>query len=508
MFDAPHKCDQRASIAKNGYFELVQSKSATPQASDSYQLPTDQWTSFGFTPAADAGAYILPTNVVAFEADAGVRLTFARFLAGMETPPTLALKTADSQKVFFRVADPALAVTLARSVPAGVRLIAPGEPIVMPSEAAKPNGFTARTVDQLSELTAVEISRVAKVEVTPIIPPVNSNPLMGYSLIGQSASFRERAIAATPLLGDLCLSGQVTAWYAAPNTGKTLIALNLLVNAIRAGRIAGGNVFYLNADDSSEGMATKMELTDDLGVHTLAPGFGGFNPSDLLPRLHQMAEREQARGVFILVDTTKKFVSLMDKKDSSAFAGACRRVAMAGGAILNLAHTNKRPNADGTPCFAGTTDLVDDADAAYTIQAVDTSGLPGERLVQFTCFKQRGDNVDRVAYAYAAENGVSYPERLASVRLVDLATVDRFVRVEEQRMDEDVVQVIAGCILDGFNTKMLLGQEAAGRANISARHAYRMIERYTGDDPVQHRWRFTVRERGAKMFELLPPPPG
>ena len=467
------------------------------------------WPAFGLIRSDTKGGYGLPTGVVAFQAEGGQdHSSFGSFLMAMETPPLLVVKHGGRQQALFRLADPALVTTLARSVPDGVTLVAPGEPIALPTSDWQPSPNSARSIAELSEVTAVEVSRVAKADITAALPAVTRNPLIGFSLRGQSAVFREKAIDAEPLLGDLCLSGQVTVWYAAPNTGKTLIALSLVIDAVKAGRIDGGNVFYINADDSSEGLATKMELMDDLGVHTLATGFKGFVPGDLIIRLHQMADRDEARGVLIVIDTTKKFVSLMDKKDSSNFGTACRRVAMAGGAVLNLAHTTKRPNADGTPCFAGTTDMVDDADAAYTIRPSEASGEAGEKIVEFACFKQRGDNAQMAAYAYAAENGVSYPERLASVRSVDPATLDEFRQVEAQRADEDVVQAIAASIADGFNTKMILGKEAAARAKVSARHAYRLIERYTGDNPAQHRWRFTIRDRGAKAFELLPPPTG
>lgn len=52
---------------------------------------------------------------------------------------------------------------------------------------------------------------------------------------------------------------------------------------------------------------------------------------------------------------------------------------------------------------------------------------------------------------------------------------------------------------------MMLAGEVATEAGISKRQALAVIERYTGNDPSAHKWSFTVRERGAKVFTLLAP---
>lgn len=467
------------------------------------------WKAMGFSLDEEGSAGRLPDTVVVFEADGEAgRAALSKFLAGMETPPHLVITLGERQLIVYRLADPSLASPLARSVPPDVTFAGPNDTVRLPGVGEWiPRGGQAMSAAELSELTAVEVSRIARSDVGSLVPAVKKNPLLANTLLGQGALFRAKATEAKPLLANLCLTGQVTIWYAAANTGKTLIALNLLVEAIREKRINPANVFYVNADDSSEGLATKMELMDEVGVYTIVPGFANFKASELVVKLHEMAAKDQARGIFILVDTAKKFAQLMDKKDSSAFGNACRQVAMNGGAVLNLAHTTKSPNADGTPRYTGTTDLVEDADAAYTIARLDKSADEGEHVVEFRCFKRRGDNAESAAYAYAAETGIAYSDRLASVRVVDADALDQFKRVEAQRTDEEVLQVIAACITEGCNVKMLLASEAAARANVSTRAAKRLIEQYTGEDPAQHRWKFTIKARGAKTFELLPPPP-
>ena len=72
--------------------------------------------------------------------------------------------------------------------------------------------------------------------------------------------------------------------------------------------------------------------------------------------------------------------------------------------------------------------------------------------------------------------------------------------------DTEVIESIKSCITAGTNTKMKLAAAAAERANVSKKSALRTIEKYTGDDPAIHQWSFKVRDRGAKVYELLTSP--
>ena len=50
---------------------------------------------------------------------------------------------------------------------------------------------------------------------------------------------------------------------------------------------------------------------------------------------------------------------------------------------------------------------------------------------------------------------------------------------------------------------MRLADATAERAGTSRRNALKVIEKYTGSDPANHQWRYTVSERGAKVYSLL-----
>jgi hypothetical protein len=94
---------------------------------------------------------------------------------------------------------------------------------------------------------------------------------------------------------------------------------------------------------------------------------------------------------------------------------------------------------------------------------------------------------------------------LLSVEKVDEEELAPLVRAEAMRSDAEMIAAVEACIRDGVNTRIRLAVEAARRAGIGRNKALALIERYTGEDPSVHRWRFTVRERGAKVYELLAP---
>lgn len=377
-------------------------------------------------------------------------------------------------------------------LPEGVAALAAGATLLLPE------GPPQRTLPSIGH---DELAKLASPRPDPVII---DSPLGQFSLRGKADEFERKAVKAKPLLGDLCFAGQATVWFAPPNAGKTLIVLKLLNDAVAEGRIAPDNIYYINADDSSEGFATKIRLMDDLGAHTLAPGHQGFEPRKLPELFHMMANREKAKGALVIIDTIKKVSSLMDKSKASEFTAACRMAVMAGATIVGFAHTNKQPQGNGKLQYGGTTDLRDDFDAAYVMGPIEMDGFAGDKVVVFESIKSRGGNARSVAYTYADSEGVSYPERLASVRKLDEEEMTGFRRIEEAKADADVIAAIEACIREGDFAKMALGRVSAKRAGISERAAIRMIEKYTGTDPAIAKWSFQRKDRGAMIYTLLP----
>ena len=337
---------------------------------------------------------------------------------------------------------------------------------------------------------------------TQSLKPAAKNPLRKHSLQGMADELECKAADTKPLLGPFVMQGQATMIYAAPNTGKTLIVLKLCLAAIEDMKIDPSNLYYVNADDSSKGLAEKVRLFDEVGANMLAPGFKDFRTDQLVGLLTQMIEEGSARGTCVIIDTLKKFTDLMDKKRSSEFAQVCRRYVMAAGTIVALGHTAKNPNADGTPRYQGTTDILEDFDAVYVGQPMTSKTDADVKGAKFDRVKCRADSPGTVAYAYAGTKGISYAQKLASVMLVD-DLGDYVTDIDEVGdpavMDAIVRRLKAGCA-DG---QMELARAVAKECGISQRAALGILEKYRGDTPNVHLWNFDIGPRGKRCFRLI-----
>jgi len=267
-----------------------------------------------------------------------------------------------------------------------------------------------------------------------------NNPLDQYSLRGMSDELEKNVVDAVPLLGELALMGQATVLFAAPNTGKTMISISLLIDAIKDGRVDPAKVYYLNMDDSGTGLLEKNRIAEEFGFNMLAEGHRDFSASALLSIVRGMIEDDQARGVVVILDTLKKFVDLMDKGRTSAFTNVIRPFVSKGGTVIALAHTNKHPGKDGKPVYGGVSDILNDIDCAYTIAPV--SAEDGIKVVEFVNVKRRGNVLQSAAYSYCIGNGIPYGEMLLSVQSVDEADLDTLKLVEEIKSDADVIEAV------------------------------------------------------------------
>jgi hypothetical protein len=286
-------------------------------------------------------------------------------------------------------------------------------------------------------------------------------------------------------------------WYAKPNAGKTLLAISLILDAIDADRIEGERIIYVNMDDNSEGLAQKVRILEDHGVHVIAPGYKGFTPAKLVPALDQMVERGSVHGLLMVVDTVKKVTDLMDKRRASEFTAWVRRFVQKGGTLLGLAHTNKKAGADGKPIYAGTTDLVDDFDCAYILAERPESTSAGHRIVEFANCKRRGNAAERAVYSYNAKEAVSYDDRVSSVQALNQVDFDPLIYTPEIA-EAAVAAAIAQQIKAGVKQKMALMKAVQTEHRLSRRTVQAVLEQWTGKA-----WDFDVKDRGAKVYRII-----
>lgn len=333
-------------------------------------------------------------------------------------------------------------------------------------------------------------------------PPLQEEGLARFSLRQKIADLEESMVDQRPCLGDLALFGQASVIYAKPNTGKTLIVLHLICEAVHSKRLDPSKLFYINMDDNGTGLVEKGRLAEEYGFHMLADGYREFQASAFREAIIEMTHNGTAHGTVIVLDTLKKFVNTMDKAKSSQFTRDVRRFVMRGGTVVALSHTNKKPGSDGKAIYAGTSDIVDDFDCAYLVSTL--SEQDGEKVVEFENIKRRGDVATKAAYRYANVSGISYTELLSSVRRVEQDESSALRRELERHGDAHVMSAIKACLQSGVNQKMALIKAAAEKANVSRRIASHVLDRYTGTDPTLHAWSYRVEDRGAKVFTVLP----
>lgn len=238
------------------------------------------------------------------------------------------------------------------------------------------------------------------------------------------------------ILGGMAALQQMTTFFAKPNTGKTLITLKLIIDDVEAGRVAGEDVYYINADDGGSGAMRKAAELANHGIKAITIGEQDFRPPMLTQALSGMVKTETAAGKVVIVDTYKKFANQMDKTVLSEFNTCLREFTVAGGAVILLAHTNKNRNSDGQLVAAGTSDAVDDTDASYLIDVVneEKTEVGTRRTVLFENNKKRGDNEMSASYSYEDVKGQGYTALMQSVALVD-ADVARRKKEEQVRAD-------------------------------------------------------------------------
>jgi hypothetical protein len=371
------------------------------------------------------------------------------------------------------------------------------------------NGLTLTTANQRSYMESLNDPAKIFSSFAPVV--ANHQPesfdLTNFALNGASKSMELKMLEDKYVLGRMALLGQSTIFYAKPNAGKTLLTIWLICQKIKSGELRGSDVFYINADDTHKGLVHKLKLAEEHCFNMLAPGYSGFKTDHLPVYLEKMIDNETASGKVLVLDTAKKFADLMSKDKASKFGETVRQFVSHGGTVVMLAHTNKHRDEEKKLIYAGTSDLVDDADCAYTLDIVSCDPGTGLRTVVFENFKARGDSVREAFYRYNFADGTPYHKRLESV--VAVGEDERQAALKTQRLatilerNQPTIDVIKDCIREGFILKTALIREASSRSGISKKRIMQVLKDHTGLTwSENHFWHLDVREKNAHVFEL------
>ena len=254
-------------------------------------------------------------------------------------------------------------------------------------------------------------------QTTPTESPIDQ--LQKLSTTNRLAEMEANLSNSEYIVLDMALSGQVTLFFAAPNTGKTLLMIWFLIDAFKRGVINPADVFYINADDHYAGVVQKTRIAKQYGFHMISPAEAHLTPKDILELLEQMALSSEAKGKVFILDTLKKFADMMNKNSQANLYETLRRLVAQNATVILLGHTNKHADADGNLIYEGTSDTLNDVDCAYAIYRMREKHSD-EMVVEFRNEKDRGSVVRKVSYGYQQAEGMTYQERLDSIyRLSD-----------------------------------------------------------------------------------------
>lgn len=327
-----------------------------------------------------------------------------------------------------------------------------------------------------------------------------------FALNGQSAAMEAQMLEDAFILGRLAILGQSTAIYAPPNAGKTLITLSLMIEGIESGAVNPDSLYYINADDNFKGLVIKLKLAERHGFKMLAPHHNEFKLEEFCAYLLRLVADQTARGVIVVLDTIKKFTDIMDKRASTNFGKVVRAFIQAGGSVIMLAHVNKHRDEDDKVIAAGTSDIIDDVDCAYTLDTAEQTH--GVYLATFENKKSRGDVVPTATYRYERHLGQGYEELLASVKAVTNQELSQSTRAKEihqsQQTNSELINILVGIMQEGLTLKGEIVKEAVARSDYGKDKFRQVLRIHTGDSFLMgHYWTMTTGEKNAQSYALL-----
>jgi hypothetical protein len=319
------------------------------------------------------------------------------------------------------------------------------------------------------------------------------------------AEMEKMAREAVFVLPKIAISGQMTIINASYNVGKTLLTCWLLSQREEAAR-ESLKIMYINADDDHPGSIEKMKTMDPFRVNFLIPGQAGFSTDKFQSLLQNAIDDKQAGGITFILDTLKKFTSVMDKEAARAICDLMRLFIQAGGTIIALAHTNKIKDSKGVSIAEGVGDFLNDFDCAYTIDAKKGNDLV--KTTVFTNTKSRGPNAKKETFTYDNSEGKLWAERFQSVtRLGEVDAMRMFERTEseDQRAeDSPVIEYICKRLADGELSRRDIAQDDLGN-KMSRKMREKVLDRYTdGNEIIARRyWSVTKGETGGQIYSLM-----
>jgi hypothetical protein len=173
-----------------------------------------------------------------------------------------------------------------------------------------------------------------------------------------------------------------------------------------------------------------------------------------------------------------------------------------------LAHVNKHNDADGNVIYAGTTDIVDDADCCYTLQIIEETAA--DKVIEFTNFKDRGDVAKKALFTYSNVEGIKYGDLLESVIELDDQESVRIAarnatsaKIEKNQL---IIDEIKNAINDGIVNKTELVNEVRNATGESKKRVLTVLSDHQGPK-VSHGqfWTVDTTYKHRHVYQLNEP---
>lgn len=243
----------------------------------------------------------------------------------------------------------------------------------------------------------------------------------------------EKMADAEFLIPNMIVRGHITAFVAPANGGKTTVFV-YLCEKMAAMRM---RVLYINVDGSPGDLKRHRAHAKKHGYQVIAPDAkDGKSIGDAMEKLKLLAKSGSRLDEYVfIIDTLKKFVDVIDKKQSKEFLQLMRTLSVKGATICLLGHVNKYHDANDKPIYEGTADLRNDVD----------------NLIYLTPFVNQSNNTveitsrpDKVRAIFEPKSYVIYSSE--DRRVVEPDQVIKIMSTEDRTILDTIKSAIAtGC---------------------------------------------------------------
>ncbi len=270
------------------------------------------------------------------------------------------------------------------------------------------------------------------------------------------------------LYPNMIVRGHLGAYVAPANGGKTAIFLYICEKLSAMGL----KVLYINVDGSPGDLKRHHKHAKQYGYKVIAPdACDGKSVEDVIKKFHAIANsNERCDDYVFIVDTLKKFVDVIDKRQAKGFYNLARSLSVRGATVCFLGHCNKYKDDEGNSIYEGTADLRNDLDEMIYL---DSSMNVSSNQLEITT---RPDKVR------AEFSPISFIIDFNNDRKVSqLNNVLKIVSNEER----ELLELITSAISAGNNSQKSIIESVRGKTTVSDKKIREKLLFYSScDNPM------------------------